>query len=173
MKCSLAISNFLEEISSLFHSIVFLFLCILHWRRDFPIAQMIKNLPVVQETWVQSLGWEDPLERKWQSTPVFLPGESHGQRSLAGYSPWGHKESDTTKWLTHTLKKAFLPLLAFLWNSAFRWVYLSLSPLPLASRLFSATCKASSENHFAFLKFFFLGDGFDRCHLYNVMILCS
>ena len=38
--------------------------------------------------------------RKWQPTPVFLPGESHGQRSLAGYSPWGHKESDTTEQLT-------------------------------------------------------------------------
>ena len=36
------------------------------------------------------------------STPVFLPGESHGERSLAGYSPWGHKELDTTKWLTRT-----------------------------------------------------------------------
>ena len=35
--------------------------------------------------------------RKWQPTPVFLPGESHGQRSLSGYSPWGHKESDTTE----------------------------------------------------------------------------
>ena len=40
--------------------------------------------------------------RTWQPTPVFLPGESHGQRSLAGCSPWGHKESDTTEWLTHT-----------------------------------------------------------------------
>ena len=38
--------------------------------------------------------------RKWQITPVFLPGESHGQRSLVGYSPWGHKELDTTEWLT-------------------------------------------------------------------------
>ena len=38
--------------------------------------------------------------REWQSIPVFLPGESHGQRSLAGYSPWGHKESDTTEWLS-------------------------------------------------------------------------
>ena len=36
-------------------------------------------------------------KRKWQSSPVFLPGESHGQRSLAGYSPWDHKESDTTE----------------------------------------------------------------------------
>ena len=38
--------------------------------------------------------------RKWQPTPVFLPGKLHGQRSLVGYSPWGHKESDTTKWLS-------------------------------------------------------------------------
>ena len=38
--------------------------------------------------------------RKWQPTPVFLPGESHGQRSLVGYSPWGGKESDTTEQLT-------------------------------------------------------------------------
>ena len=42
--------------------------------------------------------------RKWQSTPVFLPGESHGQRSLGGYSPWGRKESDTTEQL-HSLQK--------------------------------------------------------------------
>ena len=39
--------------------------------------------------------------RKWQPTPVFLPGESHGQRSLAGYCPWGRKESGTTEWLSH------------------------------------------------------------------------
>ena len=38
-----------------------------------------------------------PWRREWQFTPVFLPGESHGQKSLAGYSPWGHKESDTTE----------------------------------------------------------------------------
>ena len=63
---------------------------------------MVKILPAMQETWVRSLGEEDPLRRKWQLTPVFLPGEFHGQRSLEGYSPWGHKESDMTKWLTHT-----------------------------------------------------------------------
>ena len=44
-----------------------------------------------------------PWSRKWQPTPVFLPGESHGQRSLAGYSPWGHRESDTTDPLTFSL----------------------------------------------------------------------
>ena len=58
---------------------------------------MVKNLPAVQETQVQSLGWEEPLEKKWLPTPVFMPGESHGQRSLVGYSPWGCKEWDTTE----------------------------------------------------------------------------
>ena len=40
-----------------------------------------------------------PRRRKWQPTPVLLPGKFHGQRSLVGYSPWSHKESDTTEWL--------------------------------------------------------------------------
>ena len=43
--------------------------------------------------------WKIPWGRKWQPTPVFLPGKSHGQRSLAGYSPWGHKESEMTEQL--------------------------------------------------------------------------
>ena len=48
--------------------------------------------------WVQSLGQEDPLEeRAWQLTPVFLPGEFHRERSLAGCSPWGRKESEMTE----------------------------------------------------------------------------
>ena len=56
-----------------------------------------------------------------------------------------------------SLKKAFLSLLAILWNSAFGWIYLSFSHFPLASFHSSAICKASSDNHFAFLHFFFLG----------------
>ena len=64
------------------------------------VAQMVKNLPAMWETWVQSLGWEDPLGRAWQPTPVFLPGESYGQRNLAGYSPWSRKESDVTEQLS-------------------------------------------------------------------------
>ena len=53
---------------------------------------MVKNLPAMRKTQVQSLGREDPLRRKWQPTPVFLPAEFHGQRSLASYSPSSHKE---------------------------------------------------------------------------------
>ena len=49
--------------------------------------QTVKNLPKMQETWVQSLGQEDPLEKGMGPTPVFLPGEFCGQRSLAGYNP--------------------------------------------------------------------------------------
>ena len=53
--------------------------------------------------WVGKIPWR----RKWQPTPVFLPGESHGQRSLVGYSPWGPKESDMTEQLSVT-KSYFL-----------------------------------------------------------------
>ena len=72
---------------------------------------MVNNLSIIQETpvfnpnglnaWVGKIPWR----RKWQPTPVFLPGEPHGQRSLVGYSPWGHKESDTTEQL-FTFQKA-------------------------------------------------------------------
>ena len=65
------------------------------------MAQMVKNLPAVQKTWVLSLGWEDPLEEGMAITPVFLPGEYHGQRSLVGYRPWGLKESDLTEAIWH------------------------------------------------------------------------
>ena len=61
------------------------------------MAQTVTRLPAMQETWVRSLGWEDPLEKEMEPTPVLLPGEFHGRRSLVGYSPRGRKESDTTE----------------------------------------------------------------------------
>ena len=64
------------------------------------VAQRVKNLPAMQEIrfdpWVGKIPWS----REWLPTPVFLTGEFHGQRSLAGYSPWDHKELDTTEQLT-------------------------------------------------------------------------
>ena len=58
---------------------------------------MVKNLPAMWETqirlWVRKIPWR----REWQPTPVSLPGKCHGQRSLAGYSTWGHKESDMSE----------------------------------------------------------------------------
>ena len=68
------------------------------------MAQLVKNAPAMCETWVLSLGWEDPLEKKkathssiqeWLPTPVFRPGEFDGP-----YSPWGRKESDMTERLS-------------------------------------------------------------------------
>ena len=123
------------------------------WVRASLVAQRLKRLPGMWETWVRSLGREDPLEkemathsstlawripwreepgrlqsmgslrvrhdwttslslfsfmhwrRKWQPTPVLMPGESHGGKSLVGYSPWGRKELDTTDF-TFTFKLA-------------------------------------------------------------------
>ena len=65
---------------------------------------MVKRLPTMREIRVQSLGQEDVLEKEMASIPVSLPGESHGWKSLRGYSPWGHKESDMTQRL-HLLTK--------------------------------------------------------------------
>ena len=68
--------------------------------QSYSVTQTVKNLLATQETLVQSLGGEDALEKEWLPPPVFSPVESHGQQSLAGYSPWGCKESDMTERLT-------------------------------------------------------------------------
>ena len=64
---------------------------------------MVKNLPAMRKIrfnpWVRKIPWI----KEWQPIPVFLSGEFHGQRSLVGYCPWGHKESDMTEQLTHSL----------------------------------------------------------------------
>ena len=54
----------------------------------YSLAHTVKNLPAMQETRVQALGWEDPLEKGMQPTPAFLLGGFHGQRSLASYIPF-------------------------------------------------------------------------------------
>ena len=73
-----------------------------HASRASLVAQTVKPQPAMWETGVWSLGQEGPLEKEWQPTPVFLPGEFHGQRSLVNSSPWGHRESDTTHQPKHT-----------------------------------------------------------------------
>ena len=72
------------------------------------VSQTVNNLPADSGgripgfyPWV----WKIPWRREWLPTPVFSPAEFHGQRSLVGYSPWGHKELDMTKQLTHTQVK--------------------------------------------------------------------
>ena len=73
------------------------------------VAQAVKNMPAMWETWVRSLGWEDspggghdnPLQYSYLENP-------HGQRSLVGSSPWGHKESDTTERLSTAQHRCFI-----------------------------------------------------------------
>ena len=72
------------------------------------VAQMVKNPPIMQETWVQSQGWEDPLEKGMATYSSILPGKSHGQRSLASYRTWGSKGSDMTEQPTFLFKKSEL-----------------------------------------------------------------
>ena len=67
------------------------------------VAQMVKHLPAMWETWVQSLGWDDSLEKEMATHSSTLAGKSHGQRSLVGYSPRGHKELDMTERLHFSL----------------------------------------------------------------------
>ena len=67
------------------------------------VVQMVKNPPAnagdvrEKDHRFDPCFGTTPWRTAWQPTPVFLPGESHGQRSLVGYSPWGHKEPDTTE----------------------------------------------------------------------------
>ena len=69
------------------------------------VAQTVKHLPAMRESWAQSLGQEDHLEKEMTThsrTLVLLPGKPHGLRSLVGYSPWDCKELDTTEATKHT-----------------------------------------------------------------------
>ena len=79
------------------------------WFGDDPrtslVAQMVKHQPAVQETWVGNVPWR----MEGQPTPVFLPGESRGQRSVAGYGPWGRTESHMTERLYFTFKHITVP----------------------------------------------------------------
>ena len=81
------------------------------------VAQMVKNSPAMQETQVWSLGQEDLLEKEWVPTPVFSPGEFHGQKNVVGYRLWGRKESDMIERLT----LAFWPFhrLSWTWFTVF------------------------------------------------------
>ena len=88
-----------------------------------PAWQCRKHKRSEFDPWVREILWR----RAWQPTPVFLPGESHGQKSLAGYSPWGHKESDMTHRLTLLLSPSYriISVSSFLFSD---WRLLTWSP---------------------------------------------
>ena len=89
------LSDWTELNWNVFETLLLIY-CILNITQGFAGGSVVKNLPAVQEiqeTWVRFLDWEDPLRRAWQSTPVFLPGKFHGQRSLAVYTVHGVPKS--------------------------------------------------------------------------------
>ena len=145
----------------------------------------------MRETWVQSLGREDPLKKEMETHSSTLAWKIPWTEECGGLQSMG-KQRARQDWATSLslftclkcslgissfleeisslsqsivflyifaviTEEDFLISLAILWNSVFKWVYPSFSPLPLISLLFTAICKASSDNHFAFLHFFFLG----------------
>ena len=69
------------------------------------VALIVKNPPTNAGD-LRNWGWEDTLEAAWQPTPVYLPGKNHGQKSLAGYSPWGQKKVDATERLAAAAAKS-------------------------------------------------------------------
>ena len=92
----------LQNLFSQISQSIFLNVHIVYLQKDFMVAQTIMNPPAILETQVYPWIGKFPWRREWHPTLVFLPGELHGQWRwrLAGYSPWGHKESDMTERLT-------------------------------------------------------------------------
>ena len=90
------------------------------------------------------LGFSSHLfwRRKWESTPVFLPRECHEQRSLEGYSPWGHKELDTTEWLTLAHLFYFLQPYATISIISLEWI---LFPYPDSEQPAGWGCRGQSR----------------------------
>ena len=131
MKCSAGISNFLEISAA--------------------AAKLLSHVQLLATPWTAayqappSMGFS--RQDYWSGVPLLSP-----LRTLV--FPILLFSSISLHW---SLRRAFLSLLAILWNSTFRCIYLYFSPLPFTSFLFSAIWKASSDNHFAFLHFFFLG----------------
>ena len=81
----------------------------LEWTKDYfkiywllLVAQTVKNLPAMRETWVRSQGGKDPQRREWQPPPVFLPGEFHGQRNLVGWLQYTGLQRVGRDWVTNT-----------------------------------------------------------------------
>ena len=96
---------------SSFWPFFFFQLFILYWHMGFLGGLAVKNLPTVPDTWVQSLGWEDPLEKGMATHSSILTWRIHRQRSLVGYSPWGCRESKTTQQQMLTMTNSWFTVL--------------------------------------------------------------
>ena len=117
------------------------------WRRVYQVVQSLRQCRRLKKhrlnPWVRKIPWR----RKWQPTPVFLPGKFLGQRSLVGYSPWDCRESDTTERLNHNNKEsgsllAWWPLLLLTRNPS-----LLRKPIPWPNKLEGASCNYISSTY--------------------------
>ena len=86
------------------------------------VTQTVKCLPTVRETWFDPWAKKIPWRRKWQPTPVFLPGESQGQQGLVGCRLWGCTESDTTSDLAAVAVKLLARLLWYVLAGILTWI---------------------------------------------------
>ena len=104
------------------------------------MAQTVKHLSTMQETRVRSLGREDSLEKEMAMHSSTIAWKSHGQRSLVGYGPWGHKESDTTERL-HLLTDLLMKVGARSRSSFKSFTYLEVTnPLHLSHSIVISSC---------------------------------
>ena len=118
---ALTIRTFVSKVMSLLFNMLFRFVIaflprnkhlLISWQQSSLVSQTVNNLPAICEPWIQSLGQKDPLEKGMATHSSIFAGEFHGQRKLAGYSPWGSKEWNAIEWLTlflpyYVLKVAF------------------------------------------------------------------
>ena len=120
---------------------------------NFPDSTMVKNLPANAED-VRDTGLTPgliyfrkiPWSRKWQPTPVFLPGKCHGQRSLVGYSPWDHKEPDMAERLSTQIKEGKLKHDPFhVFSFIYLYMFLAMLGLPHCTWAFSSCSRRASH----------------------------
>ena len=162
MECSLAISNFLEEMSSLFHSFVF-FYFFLFLFLFFPFHVFFFLILFYFEDLQYCITFAKHRNEYTTGIPVlpilnpppspYCPSVS--SQCTSPKQPVSCIEPGLAISLHWSLRKAFLFFLAILWNSAFRCLYLFFSPVLFASLLFTTICKASPDSPFAFWHFFF------------------
>ena len=121
------------------------------------MTQTVKHLSAMQETrldpWVGKIPWR----RKWQPTPIPLPGKSHGWRILVGYNPWGRKESDTTERLNWTDNEW--------WWASFQVLAISMSSLE--------KCLFSSLAHFLLDRLFFWNWAIGVACIFLRLVVCQ
>ena len=140
----------------------------------FLVAETVKNPPAMQETRFDPWDGKIPWRRAWQPTPVFVPGESHGQRNMEGYSPWGHRVRHD--WVTNTFTLLLPDLfpeitISFAWGTSWAWEcfwrFSGDSNVQPSFRLTALSpCSGAACGHLLKLRFWLLRSGMDSGNLH-------